>query len=104
MVMGVLFGRVFADVLDVLVHFEGLLVDVVGEVLLLAALGTRTHVPHYIFKFKHAKAGSSSAGISFGMIRLMSLGSFKFPCSPNTIPFQREALIETSLLPSVNSY
>jgi hypothetical protein len=51
-VVGVLLGRVLADVLDVLVHLEGLLVDVVGELFLLAALGTRTHVPHYIFKFK----------------------------------------------------
>lgn len=50
--MGVLLGRVLADVLDVFVHLEGLLVDVVGELLLLAPLRTRTHVPHYkYFKF-----------------------------------------------------
>lgn len=50
--MGVLLGRVFADVLDILVHLEGLLVDVVRKLLLLAALRARTHVPHYkYFKF-----------------------------------------------------
>jgi hypothetical protein len=45
--VGFLLGRVLANVLDVLVHLEGLLVDVVRELLLLVTLGARAHVSHY---------------------------------------------------------
>lgn len=48
-VVGVVLGGVFSDVLDVLVHLEGLLMHVVGEFLLFVALGARAHVSHLSF-------------------------------------------------------
>lgn len=47
-IMHLMLGRMLSDILNILVHLEGLLMDIIGEVLLLVALGARTHVTHLL--------------------------------------------------------
>jgi hypothetical protein len=42
-----MFGGVLPNVLDILIHFKGFLMHVVGKIFFFVAFGTGTHVSHY---------------------------------------------------------